>query len=177
MRDVDSLMLQLRAVIAAFNIRERMCAAVRANQHGVALGEISGVGCRRHEEFLPAHGSFLFWLWPAEMPLKIMVERVLPLWIILVPVSGLLMSTGQRNGTELADRAPIPCSSGISGQSPNRFPTGSTTSLLFSPCAQRPLGHKVQNAARVVVAREPVLYGGIFYFSIFMDDDFHYRGV
>ncbi len=90
----------------------------------------------------------------------------------------LLMSTGQRNGIELADRI-------ITTQNTARvFPGNRRTGfrlgprhLAVFPFAQRPLGHKVQNAARVVVAREPVLYGGIFYFSIFMDDDFHYRGV
>ncbi len=58
-------------------------------------------------------------------------------------------------------------------QSPNR---DCPRYLLFS-FAQRPLGHKVQNAARVVVAREPVCMVEYFTSISFMDDDFHYRGV
>ena len=47
-------MLKLGAVIAAFDIREGMRPAVRANQHGVTLGEVTRVGCRRHDFHQPA---------------------------------------------------------------------------------------------------------------------------
>ncbi len=82
-----------------------------------------------------------------------------------------------QRGIELADElSPRRIQLGYFQQSPNRFPTGSTTSAVF-PFAQRPLGHKVQNAARVVVARNQRFVRWNIYFQHLMDDDFHYRGV
>ncbi len=55
------------------------------NQHGVALGEISGVGCRRRNFYQPTVAVLAV---AGGNAFEIMVERVfLPLWIILVPVS------------------------------------------------------------------------------------------
>lgn len=35
-------------------------------------------------------------------------------------------------------------------------------------------GDEVENIVGVVIVRELVLYCGIFYFGVFMDDDFYY---
>ncbi len=48
------LVLQLGAVVAAFNIREGMRPAVRADQHRIALGIVAGVGGGRHDFDQPA---------------------------------------------------------------------------------------------------------------------------
>ena len=40
------------------------------------------------------------------------------------------------------------------------------------------LGHQVEHAAfAMLVARIPVLYGGVFHFSVVLDDDFHNGGM
>ena len=91
---------------------------------------------------------------------------------------GLLMPAGERHRVKLADGV-IPAQDAArvfpgNGRAGFRLGPGHLAVFAF---AQRALGDKVQDAAGIAVAREPVLHRGVFHLSVFVDDDLHHRRV